>query len=69
MVAGEFGVNAFVKFAVAGPAGIERLKAAVIFGQLLLDDISLDSDADMVGLAGEVCGDMEVLVLFEGVVP
>src|SRR5258708_3872341 len=68
MIAVEFGVDALVEFAVTGVADVERGIAAVIFGELLLDDIGLDGDAEMVGLAGQVGGEVIVLVLFEGVV-
>src|SRR5258708_1860011 len=68
MIAVEFGVDALVEFAVTGVADVERGIAAVIFGELLLDDIGLDGDAEMVGLAGQVGGEGIVLVLFEGVV-
>ena len=68
VIAGEIGVDALIKFAVAGIAHIEGLVAAVIFGELLLDDIGLDGHAEMIGLAGEVGGEVIVLVLLEGVV-
>ena len=58
MIAGQFGVNAFVEFAVAGTAGVERLEAAVVLGQFLLDDVRLDRHAQMIRLAGEVGGDV-----------
>src|SRR5437660_10617821 len=52
MVAGEIGVNAFVELTVAGIAHVQGLVAAVIFGEFLLDDVGLNGDAEMVGLAG-----------------
>src|SRR5271163_5277800 len=68
VIAGEFGVDALVKLAVAGIAHLQRGIAAVIFRELLLDDVGLDGDAEMVGLSGEVGGEMIVLVLLEGIV-
>src|SRR6266576_1165886 len=68
MVAAEIGVDALVEFAVAGIADVERRIAAVIFRELLLDDVRLDGYAEMVGLAGEIGGDVIVLVLLKGVV-
>jgi hypothetical protein len=37
-----------------------RVVAAVVLGQLLLDDVGLDGDAEVVGLAGEVGGGVVV---------
>jgi hypothetical protein len=68
MVAGEIGVDALVEFAVAGITHVEGLVAAVIFRELLLDDVRLDGHAEMVGLAGEVGGEVIVLVLLKRVV-
>src|ERR1700694_5622969 len=68
MVAAEIGVDALVEFAVAGIADVKRRIAAVIFRKLLLDDVRLDGYAEMVGLAGEVGGEVIVLVLLESVV-
>src|SRR6266478_10180986 len=68
MVAGKVGVNALVEFAVAGIAHVEGLVAAIILGELLLDDVGFDGHAEVVGLAGEVGGEMIVLVFLEGVV-
>ena len=45
-----------------------RLEAAVVDRQLLLDDVRLDGDAQVVGLAGQVGRHVVVLVLLEGVV-
>src|SRR5713226_10625124 len=42
--------------------------SAVILGELLLDDVGFDGHAEMVSLAGEVGGDVIVLVFFEGIV-
>src|SRR5207248_525715 len=56
MIAGEVSVDALVKFAIAGIAHVERRIAAVILGQLLFDDVGLDGDAQVIGLAGEVGG-------------
>ena len=68
MIAGEVGVNALVEFSVAGVAHVEGHVAAVIFGHFLLDDVGLDGDAEMIGLAGEIGGEVIVLFLLEGVV-
>src|SRR6266581_6066387 len=68
MIAAKVGVDALVEFAVAGIAHVEGLVAAVIFRELLLDDVGFDGYAEMVGLAGEVGGEMIVLVLLEGAV-
>ncbi len=68
MIAGEIGVNALIKFAVAGITHVQGLVAAVIFGELLLDDVRLDGYAEMVGLAGEIGGEVIVLVFLKGVV-
>src|SRR5258708_1098201 len=59
---------ALVDLAGAGIADVEGLVAAVIFGELLLDDVGLNSDAEVIGLASEVGGDVVVLILLEGVV-
>ena len=40
--------------------------AAVVLGQLLFDDVGLDRHAQVVGLAGQVGGDVIVLVGLEG---
>src|SRR6266851_1193889 len=68
MIAAEVGVDAFVELAVAGIAHVQRGIAAVIFRELLLDDVRLDGHAEMVGLAGEVGGEVIVLVLLESAV-
>src|SRR4029077_11689472 len=68
MIAGEVGIDALVEFAVAGIAHVEGLVAAVIFWELLLDDVGFDGHAKMIGLAGEVGGEVIVFVLLEGVV-
>src|SRR5215467_4679231 len=54
MVARKVAVDALVEFAVARIAHIERRVTAVIFRQLLLDDVGLDGHAEVIGLAGEV---------------
>ena len=51
---------------VAGFAEVERLIAAVIGGHLLLDDISFDGDAEVIGLSGEVGAGVVVDLFFEG---
>src|SRR5215469_4640197 len=65
VIAGEIRVDALIEFPVAGIADVQRLVAAVIFRELLLDDVSLNSHAEVIGLAGEVGGDVVILVLFE----
>src|SRR2546427_8913430 len=68
MIAAQIGVDALVEFAIAGIAHVEGLVAAVILRELLLDDVGFDGHAEMIGLAGEIGGDVIVLVFFEGVV-
>src|SRR5713226_9401980 len=65
MIAGKVRVDALVEFAVAGVAHVERQIAAVIFGEFLFDDVGFDGHAEMIGLAGEVGGEVIVLVLLE----
>ena len=62
MFAGQLGVNALVQLAVARPAGVQSLKATVVFGEFLFDDISLNRAAEVVCLAGKVRRDMVVFV-------
>ena len=52
VVAGKIGVNTLVELAVTGIADVERQVAAVIFGELLFDDIGLYRDAEVIGLPG-----------------
>ena len=48
---------------------LDRVEAAVVLGHLLLDDVGLDGDPEVVGLAREVGRDVVVdAVLLEGVV-
>ncbi len=69
MVGGEVGIHALVDLTVRGLGGLDGEVAAVIFRKLLLDDVSADRDAEVVGLAGKVGGHVEVLLLrLEGVV-
>ena len=68
MVTGEVGVDALIELAVAGIAHVEGRVATVIFGKLLLDDVGFDGDAEVIGLAGEVGGNVIVLIFLEGVV-
>lgn len=68
VIAAEIGVDALVKFAIAGIAHVEGLIATVIFGQLLLDDVGLDGNAEVVSLTGKVSGHVIVLVFFEGII-
>jgi hypothetical protein len=57
MIAGrEIGVDFF-----AGLAELQRVVTAVILCELLLDDVGLDGDAEMIGLAGEIGGEVEIL--------
>ena len=44
-------------------AEVERVEAAVVLRQLLLDDVGVDRHAEMVGLTGEVGGEVVVDVL------
>src|SRR6201999_2961246 len=53
VIAVEIGVDTLVEFAVARTAHVQRFVAAVIFGQLLLDDVGLDGYAEMIRLTGE----------------
>src|SRR5208282_96946 len=41
MIAGQLGINALVVFAVTRTRRIQRLEAAVVFRQLLFDDVRL----------------------------
>ncbi len=54
MVRGEFGINPFIQFAVAGVSRVQRLVAAVVLRQLLFDDIRLDGHAEVIGLSTEI---------------
>ena len=54
MVTRQFAIDALVELAVAGITDVESLIAAIIFRQLLLDDVRLNGDAEMVSLAGQV---------------
>jgi hypothetical protein len=59
-------VSSLVDLLVGLAVALQRVVAAVVLGQLLLDDVGLDGDAEVVGLAGEVGGDVVVdLVLLE----
>ena len=68
MIAGQFGVDSLIEFAVTGAAGVQRLKAVVVFGKLLFDNIGLDRDAQVIGLAREVGRNVVIPVLFERVI-
>src|SRR2546427_2624577 len=59
---------AFANVVLVKTASLERRMTAVIFRELLLDDVGFDGHAEMIGLAGEVGGDVIVLVLLESVV-
>ena len=63
MVRRELRVNALVCFAVAAAIHVEGVEASVRLGELLLDDVRLNRDAEVVGLAREVCGEVVILVL------
>src|SRR5580704_15834073 len=67
VIAVEVGIDALIEFSVARVTDVERFVAAVIFSELLLDDVGLDGDAEMIGLPGEVGREVVVLVLLEGV--
>jgi len=56
----EGGVDAFVELAVGAAAGVEGGVSAVLGGELLLDDVGLDGDAEVIALAGEVGGGVVV---------
>ncbi len=68
MIAREFRIDALVKFPVARVAHVQRLVAAVVLGQLLLDDVRFNRHAQMIGLTRQVRGEVIVLILLEGVV-
>ena len=55
-------VSSLYTFGLVLP-NLMRVEAAVVLGQLLLDDVGLDGHAEMIGLAGEVGGDVVVLVV------
>ena len=56
VAAAELRVDALVPLAVRAAAGVECRVAAVVCGELLLDDVGLDRRAEVVGLAGEIGG-------------
>src|SRR5262249_40072321 len=66
VIAVEVRVDALIELAVAGVTHVECLIASVIFSQLLLDDVGLNGDAKVIGLAGQVGRDVVILVFFEG---
>ena len=68
VIRGELCVDALVELAVAGTAGIECLVSSIVLRELLLDDVRLDRDAEVVGLTGEIGGEVVILVLLEGIV-
>lgn len=68
MIGCEFGVDALIEFAVAGAAGVEGFETAIDFRELLFDDIGFDGDAKVVGLTGEVSGEVVILVRLESIV-
>src|SRR6185436_14337590 len=51
MIGGQFRINF-----LGSLSKVERVIAAVVFGQLLLDDVGLDCDSEMVCLSGQVGG-------------
>ena len=68
VIGGELRVDALVELSVAGGASVEGLVATVVLGELLLDDVGLNGDAEVIGLTSEVGGEVVVLVFLEGVV-
>src|SRR6267142_2048291 len=62
------GYGFFEVVGAGSAAAVEGLIAAVIFRELLLDDVRLDGHSEMVGLASEIGGEVIVLVLLKGVV-
>ena len=60
------GVHAFVDLPVPVFLAADGGVTAVIFGKFLLDDVRLDGNAEVVGLAGQVGADVVVLVALEG---
>src|SRR5262245_12182061 len=68
MIAGQFGIDAFVELAVTGTARVQGFEAAIIFRKFLFDDVRLNRDAEVIGLTGEVGGNMIILILLESVV-
>ena len=52
MIAREIRVHLLVRL-----AEVDRVVAAVVLGQLLLDDVGLDRHAEVIRLAGEIGGD------------
>src|SRR5919205_245130 len=62
VVARQVCVNLRVGLAV-GAFDVERVVAAVALGQLLLDDVGLDGDAEVVGLPSQVRGRVHVAFL------
>ena len=60
MLGGQFGINALIQFAIRASASVERLVAPIVGGKFLLDDVSLDGDAQVIGLARKVGGNVVV---------
>ena len=60
VAAAQVGVHPLVPLAVRRAAGVQRRVAAVVGGQLLLDDVRLDGHAEVIGLAGQVGLDMAI---------
>jgi hypothetical protein len=65
MVGTQLGVNLVAGLPVRILLRGDRFVTAGIHRQLLLDDVGLDGDAQVIGLAGEVGREVVVLVLFE----
>ncbi len=63
MVACQIAVDAFVQLAIGAIAGIQGQEAAVVLGQLLLDNIGFDGHAEMIGLSRQVSGDVIILTI------
>ena len=69
VIAGQVSVDSLVELAVAGTSHVERFITSVVLRQFLLDDVGFDGDTEMVGLTGQISGNVIVLFLgLEGVV-
>ena len=68
VVRSEVGVHTLVDLAVRRLGLLNGEVATIVLGQLLLDDVGTDRDAEVVGLASEVSGYVVVLILLESVI-
>src|SRR4051794_15786735 len=50
MITGQLRIDSFIEFAVTGVSRVKCFEAAIVLGQLLLNDISLDGYPEMIGL-------------------